>query len=518
MLSELLVLPLIFAAIVALMPSDRFVRWSTLIFSLVHFGWSLRLLGAFDKSSHQIQLVEQHHWVQDFGITYFVGIDGISLWLVLLATFLLPLIVLGSWSGITQKVKGFHVSLLVLQSAMIGTFLALDLVLFYVFFEFSLIPMYFIIGIWGGPRRIYASIKFFIFTMTGSVLMLVGIIYLMFQAEAQFGFLTSNLLEIYRLKLPFIAGEFLSPQTLLFFAFALAFAIKVPMFPVHTWLPDAHTEAPTAGSVVLAAVMLKMGTYGFMRFILPLFPEAVNHWSWLFMFLGAVGVVYGALVAMVQEDFKKLVAYSSVSHMGYVVLGLFALNLTGTTGGLFTMLSHGISTGALFLLIGMIYERTHSRQIAEYGGLASVMPLFTIAFFVVTFSSIALPLTNGFVGEFLVLMGAYQANHVMGYIAILGVILGAAYMLWMCKRIFFGADGPLIKSHKSDLIDLNWRERIVMAPIFVMIFWMGIFPNHFLNWSKASLEYLVENREKYELTLLLPEGEGYSLDEVTDEQ
>lgn len=518
LLSELLILPLIFAVIVAFMPTARLVRWVTLAASLIHFLWSLLIFKSFNAGSNQIQLVEQYQWVPDLGITYFLGLDGISLWLVILTTFLMPLTVLGSWNSITEKVKGFHVSLLVLQSAMLGTFMALDLILFYVFFEFSLIPMYFIIGIWGGPRRIYASIKFFIYTMAGSVLMLVGMIYLILLSGAQFGVPTANLLELYHLNIPFIGGEFLAPQNLLFFVFALAFAIKVPMFPVHTWLPDAHVEAPTAGSVILAAVMLKMGTYGFMRFAIPLFPEAVNHWSWLFMFLGVVGIIYGALVAMVQTDFKKLVAYSSVSHMGYVVLGLFALNKIGFSGGYFQMLSHGISTGALFLLIGMIYERTHSREISQYGGLASHMPNYTIAFVIVTLASIGLPLTNGFVGEFLILLGAYQAQPLMGYLGVFGVILGAAYMLWLVKRMFFGADGELMKAHTAQLKDINLRETAILVPLVIVIFWMGVFPMHFLKWSKSSLDFLAENREQYGLTLDLPEGEGYNLYEELNEQ
>ena len=388
--------------------------------------------------------MENAPWIPTYGISYFVGIDGISFWLVLLTTFFTPIVILSSWTSITERVKSFHVCIFLLATAMLGTFLAMDAVLFYVFFEASLIPMYLLIGIWGGPRRLYSTMKFFIYTFFGSLFMLVALITLLFMTQEQFGQLSASLLDFYRLKIPFVAGSLLSTQTLLFFAFSLAFAIKVPMFPFHTWLPDAHVEAPTPGSVILAAVMLKMGTYGFLRFVLPLFPAAAEYWSWLFLALAVIGIIYGALVAMVQPDIKKLVAYSSVSHMGYVMLGLFAMNVYGVTGGLYQMLNHGISTGALFLLVGMIYERTHSREIKSYGGLASVAPLFTIAFLIVTFSSIAVPMTNGFIGEFLILLGAFGANKWAACLAVSGVILGAVYMLWMVKRVFFGEKGELV--------------------------------------------------------------------------
>lgn len=500
LLSALIFLPLLFALIIWFTPQVRWIRPLALTLSLLEFVFSLALLVRFDASSPALQLVEQYPWVKSLGISYFVGVDGISIWLILLTTLLTPLTILGSWSGINDRVRGFHVAMLALETTMIGTFCALDAVLFYVFFEASLIPMYFMIGIWGGARRIYATVKFFIYTMLGSLFMLVGIIALMFMTQESLGQMSSSLLDFYQLKIPFVAGSFFSTQTLLFFAFALAFAIKVPMFPFHTWLPDAHVEAPTPGSVILAGVMLKMGTYGFMRLALPMFPEAVDYWSWLFMLVAAFGIVYGALVAMVQPDMKKLVAYSSVSHMGYVVLGLFALNAYGLTGGLYQMLNHGISTGALFLLVGMVYERTHSREIAQYGGLAKVAPIFTIAFFIVTLSSIAVPLTNGFIGEFLILMGAYASSKGFAYVAVIGVVLGAAYMLWMVKRVFFGSESPLVEKHKGQL-EINLREMIVLAPLIVLIFWMGIFPNFFLKYTKASIDHLVENRYSYQLTL-----------------
>jgi len=501
LLSLLIFSPLFFALIVAILPEEKWIRPVSFGLSLVHFALSLLLFNRFDPSSASLQLVEKVPWVPTFGVNYFVGIDGISFWLVILSTFLTPLVVLGSWTAIEKKVRSFHICLFILLTSMVGTFLAMDGILFYAFFEASLIPMYFMIGVWGGPRRLYATMKFFIYTMAGSLFMLVAIIALIFMTQEQLGQMSASITDFYSLSIPFVAGDFLNTQTLLFFAFALAFAIKVPMFPVHTWLPDAHVEAPTPGSVILAAVMLKMGTYGFLRFMLPIFPAATEYWAWLFMLLGVVGVIYGALVAMVQPDIKKLVAYSSVSHMGYVVLGIFALNIFGVTGGLYQMLNHGISTGALFLLVGMIYERTHSRQIADYGGLAKAAPVFTIFFIIVTFSSIAVPLTNGFIGEFLILLGAFEASPVFAGIAVLGVILGAVYMLWAVKRIFFGTRGKALGHYEEESLDINGREIAVLTPLVILIFWMGIFPSDFLNWSKASLEHLVENRTHYELKL-----------------
>ncbi len=506
LLSLIVFVPLISAVVLSLIPKENWIRPAAMILALAQFVMSLSLFFRYDGTTPALQLVEFVPWVPALGVSYFLGIDGISFWLVLLTTFLLPVVVLGSWTAISKKPKAFHVALFVLQTAMLGSFVAMDLVLFYVFFELSLVPMYFIVGIWGGTRRIYATTKFFIYTMLGSLLMLLAIIYLMFTAAEILPAkqLTANVLELYKLDIPFIAGHFMNPQTLLFFAFSLAFAIKVPMFPFHTWLPDAHVEAPTPGSVVLAGVMLKMGSYGFIRFVIPLFPEAAEHYAWVFLFLGVVGIIYGALVAMVQPDIKKLVAYSSVSHMGYVMLGLFALNSYGVTGSIYQMLNHGVSTGALFLLVGMIYERTHSREIDKYGGLAKVLPFFTILFFIVTLSSIAVPMTNGFVGEFLILLGAFQASMYFGALAVVGVVLGAVYMLWMFKRVFFGEAGELVKDEKHPLHDLNLREWLVMAPLVVLIFWMGIFPNHFLKYSKASIEHLVATKDAYQLSIYEP--------------
>ncbi len=502
MLITLLVfLPVIFALAVLCLPT-KLVRPIALLFGLFEFILSCGLLTAFDKATPALQFVEKIPWVPRLGINYFVGIDGLSLWLVMLTTFLTPIIILASMESIQKRIAGFHAALFILQTAMLGSFVAMDAVLFYTFFELSLVPMYFMIGIWGGERRIYATLKFFIYTMAGSLLMLLAIIYLLFASkELPGGQFSASLLDLYQLRLPFLAGQFFNPQTLLFFAFSLAFAIKVPMFPFHTWLPDAHVEAPTPGSVILAGVMLKMGTYGFLRFVIPLFPEAAEYWSWLFLFIGAVGIIYGALVAMVQPDMKKLVAYSSVSHMGYIIIGLFVFNEYGVAGGLYQMLNHGISTGALFLMVGMIYERTHSREISKYGGLAKALPIFTIFFFIVTLSSIAVPMTNGFVGEFLILLGAFMANKAIAIFAVTGVVLGAVYMLWMFKRIFFGAPGDLLKDPKHPLIDMNLRELVVMVPMIVLIFWMGLFPNTFLDFSRVSVDHFVKNKDNYFLTI-----------------
>jgi NADH-quinone oxidoreductase subunit M len=504
LLSVITLLPLLFALIICLTPKESLVRPVALVLALVEFLISLQLISQFDKSTASLQFVENIPWVPELGIHYFLGLDGLSLWLVIMTTLLMPIAILGSWTAITTRVKGFHAALFVLQTAMIGSFLAMDAVLFYVFFELSLVPMYFMIGIWGGQRRIYATVKFFIFTMVGSLMMLLAIIYLMYATRDTLGEMSSSLLAFYQLKIPFIAGEFTNPQTLLFFAFALAFAIKVPMFPLHTWLPDAHVEAPTPGSVILAAVMLKMGTYGFMRFVIPLFPEAAEHYAWLFLFLGVVGIVYGALVAMVQPDIKKLVAYSSVSHMGYVMIGLFVFNVYGATGSLYQMLNHGVSTGALFLLVGMIYERTHSREIEKYGGLATAMPIYAIIFVIVTMSSIAVPMTNGFIGEFFILLGTFTANPTIAIIAVSGVVLGAVYMLWMVKRVFYGPAGELVTDKHHPLHDLSLREILVMAPLIVLIFWMGLAPNTFLDYSRASIDNLVHNKDNYQLTAQPP--------------
>jgi NADH-quinone oxidoreductase subunit M len=500
-LSAVTFLPIDCAILIAVWPNERTLKPLAIGLAIIEFLISMVILAKFDSSTASLQMVERHAWIERFGITYFLGVDGISIWLVLLTTFLTPIVLLGSWTSIENRVRGFLVCMLILETAMIGTFLAMDAVFFYLFWELSLVPMYFLVGIWGGTRRIYATVKFFIFTMSGSVLMLLAIIYMMLMTQDTLGTMSASLLDFYQLRVPFVGGAFFTLQTLLFFAFALAFAIKVPVFPFHTWLPDAHVEAPTPGSVILAGVMLKMGTYGFMRWVIPLFPEASTYWAPLFITLGVTGIIYGALVAMVQPDIKKLVAYSSVSHMGYVLLGLFTLNQFGTSGALYQMLSHGISTGALFLLVGMIYERTHSREISRYGGLAAVMPIFTIGFFIITLASIAVPMTNGFIGEFLILLGTYKTSPFAAYFAVSGVVLGAVYMLWMFKRVFFGEKGELVRDEHHPLKDLNWREITVLAPLILMVFWMGLFPNQFLGVSKASLDHFVKDRNNYQLSI-----------------
>lgn len=499
-LSLVTFLPALFALAIILIP-NRWVRLSSLLLSLVQMFISFSIIKNFDVSTSSLQMVERHTWIPEFGISYFLGVDGISILLVILTTILTPIIFLGSWNSIEKSFKSFAFHMFILESALIGSFLAIDVVLFYIFFEASLIPMYFIVGIWGGARRIYATLKFFIYTMFGSMLMLVAILSLMFMTAEQNGVISASLLDFYKLQIPFVAQDLFNPQNLMFFAFAIAFAIKVPLFPVHTWLPDAHVEAPTPGSVILAGVMLKLGTYGFMRFVIPLFPEATQAWAWLFILLSVVGIIYGALVAMVQPDIKKLVAYSSVSHMGYVVMGLFAMNSYGMTGGLYQMLNHGISTGALFLLVGMIYERTHTREIKDYGGLAAKMPLYSIAFLIITLSSIAVPGTNGFIGEFLILMGTYLTSPMAAYFAVTGVIFGAVYMLWLYKRVFFGDEGKVIKEHGEHLQDINSRERLVLIPLIVLVFWMGIYPQSFLNYTKVSVDHLLANKGRYYLNV-----------------
>lgn len=427
-----------------------------------------------------MQFEESAAWIPSMGIRYHVGIDGISLFLVLLATFLTPIAILSSWNSINERVKEYHVFMLLLETGMIGVFVALDLFLFYVFWEVMLVPMYFLIGVWGGQQRIYAAVKFFLYTMVGSVLMLVAIISLYFlNGATTFDF--SVILTNIQNGTLILSG---SQQHWLFLAFFLAFAIKIPLFPFHTWLPDAHVEAPTAGSVLLAGVLLKMGTYGIIRFCLPLFPEASIEFTPLISALAIIGIVYGALVAMVQPDLKKLVAYSSVSHLGFVVLGIFALNEQGMAGAVYQMLNHGISTGALFLLVGMVYDRRHTRLIEDFGGLATPLPVFSTIFIIVTFSSIGLPLLNGFVGEFLILLGAFKANITTAVIATTGVILSAVYMLWMYQRVIFGE----IKNPKNrELIDLSFREKVVLLPMVIMILWMGIYSQSFLRRMDVSV-------------------------------
>jgi NADH-quinone oxidoreductase subunit M len=463
---------------------------------IIEFVVSLGLWWSFDTGTPAMQATFDRSWIPSWGVTFSLGIDGISLMMVLLTTFLMPLAVLGSWTSIKLKRHSYYALMLLLTTGMLGVFVARDLFLFYVMWEMMLVPMYFIIGIWGGERRIYASLKFFIYTMVGSLLMLVAIVWLGIKAGGagtpNFAYETIRALAssgtIGRGTMLF--GALVPATMFMFLAFALAFAIKVPMFPFHTWLPDAHVEAPTAGSVILAGIMLKMGTYGFLRFCLPLFPDAAMHpvVRNTFLALGVVGVLYGALVAMVQPDFKKLVAYSSVSHLGFVMLGIFAATTQSIQGALMIMINHGISTGALFLLIGMIYERRHTREIAAYGGIARVVPLFAAMLTFVSLSSIGLPGTNGFVGEFLVLIGSFQTTPYLAMIATTGVIFAAAYLLWAIQRILFN---PLDRAENEHIPDLNRRELATMIPLIAVIIWLGVYPAPVLRRMEASAEQLV---------------------------
>jgi NADH-quinone oxidoreductase subunit M len=464
--------------------SHTLLRGIAIGVSLIAFLVSLPLVTGF-QSNAEFQFQEMVPWIAvgPYQMNYHVGIDGISLWLVILTTFIMPIAILSTWTAVEEKVKEYMICLLFLEIGMIGAFISLDLFLFYIYWEVMLIPMYFIIGIWGGKNKIYAAVKFFIYTMVGSLLMLVALIVLYFLG-LKAGYTNFSLLNFY--------GMSIDPatQTWLFLAFALAFAIKVPMFPLHTWLPDAHTEAPTAGSVILAAVLLKMGTYGYVRFAMPLFPAATAQFTPLIATLAVIGIIYAALVAMVQEDVKKLVAYSSVAHLGFVMLGVFALNQQGIAGGMLQMLNHGISTGALFLIVGFIYERRHTRLITDFGGLAKQMPVFAVIFMIVTLSSIGLPGTNGFVGEFLILIGAYESElRWYAIIATSGVILSAVYMLWMFQRVMFG---ELHNPKNQVLKDLNAREIVIMVPLVALIFIMGIYPTPFLNKMAPSIDRLIQ--------------------------
>jgi NADH-quinone oxidoreductase subunit M len=483
-LTALLVWPLLAGALVLLAPA-RLAKYIALAASLIEFAISVPLWWTFVPSGG-IQLTADYAWIAAWGIHYTVGVDGISLFMVLLTTFLMPLSILGSWSYITKREPGFYALLLVLTTGMIGVFVALDLFLFYVMWEVMLIPMYFIIGVWGGDNRLYAAIKFFIYTFLGSLLMLVAILVLYLhagQASGVYSFGYAHLLSN--------AKDLGSLAWWLFGAFFLAFAIKVPLFPLHTWLPDAHVEAPTAGSVILAGILLKMGTYGFLRFALPFFPAvALNQTVQLvIVVLALIGIIYGGLVAMVQPDFKKLIAYSSVAHLGFVMLGIWALTLQSVQGALLIMINHGISTGALFFLVGMIYERRHSRLIESYGGIARVVPLFAAILTLVSLSSIALPGTNGFVGEFLVLIGSFRTYPIATALATTGVIVAAAYLLTALQRVIYN---PLAQPENEKLTDLTPREITVLVPLLVLILWIGIYPKPFLERMEPSSRALIQ--------------------------
>jgi NADH-quinone oxidoreductase subunit M len=459
------------------------IRKVALIVSLLVFAETLLLWAEFDPTSADFQFVERAEWIPAFGIGYALGVDGISLLLVVMTGLLTPIALLASWESVHRKLRAFCISMLLLESAMIGVFLSLDLFLFYVFWDAMLIPMYLLIGVWGYERRIYAAVKFILYTITGSVLMLVAIIALATLHHAATGTYTFDLLQLYEMEIaPSLQGW-------MFLAFALAFAIKVPLFPFHTWLPDAHVEAPTAGSVILAGVLLKMGTYGFVRFAFPLFPAAAASFAPWLAGLAVVGIVYGALVAMMQPDMKKLVAYSSVSHLGVVVLGIASLTVEGVQGAVYQMLSHGVSTGGLFLIVGMLSDRRHTRLIAEFGGLKNVMPRLVAVFLIVTLASIGLPGLNGFVGEFLILLGAFTWDPRFAAVAATGVILSAVYMLWMFQRVNYG---PVTNPENADLPDLKPREWAVLLPIVVSIVVMGVVPNLFLRPMEPAVERVID--------------------------
>jgi NADH-quinone oxidoreductase subunit M len=486
-LSWTVFLPVLGALLLLFISNAGAVRWTTLAFTVANFFVAFPLLQHFDKTTHKMQFVEKVPWIPSWGINYFVGIDGISILFIFLTTILSVLCVLVSWKSIASKVKEFHIAILILEAAMLGVFASLDFFLFYIFWEAMLIPMFLIIGVWGGQNRLYATIKFFLYTLVGSVLMLVGIVVLYFAG--------GNTLDI--LALSNMHAQFpFQLQFWLFLAFFAAFAVKVPMFPVHTWLPDAHTEAPTAGSVILAGVLIKMGAYGFLRFSMPMLPDATKFFMGPIMVLSVIAIIYGALVCFAQKDFKRLIAYSSVSHMGYVTLGLFALNTQGVEGGILQMLNHGIITGAMFLMIGIIYERTHTRVIADYGGFAGLVPWFAGLFMILTFASVGLPATNGFIGEFLIMFGAFKANKILGVFAATGIILGAGYMLWLYQRIFFQDANPDYEaSGHHPVRDLDLREVLTLVPLFVFVFWIGFYPNTFLEYMHASVEHLIQQME-----------------------
>ncbi|MFZ5519498.1 MAG: complex I subunit 4 family protein [Candidatus Zhuqueibacterota bacterium] len=502
-LSWILLIPALGAVLIMFIPSrDEYLEksaasiygWIALIVSSIAMIVSFVMLAGFDSATAGYQFVENIAWIPQFGLNYHVGVDGISILIIMLTTIMMPFTVLSSYKYIQKRKKEYYIWLLFLETTMLGALIALNLFIFYIFWELMLIPMFFLIGIWGGQRRIYATVKFVLFTVVGSLMMLAGIIYLAILAKDQFGAFTFEFDKILQLH---ISPE---AQLWLFAAFALAFAIKVPMFPFHTWLPDAHVEAPTAGSVILAGVLLKMGGYGFVRLGIPLFSDAAMKAAPLMQLLAVIGIVYGACLALAQSDLKKLVAYSSISHLGYVMLGLFAMTPEAVEGAILQMVNHGVSTGALFLLVGMIYERRHTREIADFGGLAYRIPVLSVAFMIITLSSVALPGTNGFVGEFLILLGSfksawafYSINHetfrlILMVFATSGVILGAYYMLWMVQRVFFG---PLKNEKNKDLKDLSFREMIVLLPFIIAVFWIGLYPKTCLDKMHTSVEHYI---------------------------
>ena len=485
LLSLVTFLPLLGGAVIMSVRGDEATvaqnaRWTALWTSLIVLGLSLILWWRFDPAQSGFQFVESLAWLPEFGVGYRMGVDGISVLFVLLSTLLTPICILASWEAITTRVREFMLAFLVLETMMVGMFCALDFVVFYMFFEGVLIPMYLIIGVWGGPRRVYAAIKFFLYTLAGSVLMLLALLAMWHFAG------TTDMTVLLRTAFP------QTMQYWLFLAFLASFAVKVPMWPVHTWLPDAHVEAPTAGSVILAGVLLKMGAYGFLRFSVPMLPQASAYFAPLMFALSVIAVIYTSLVALAQTDMKKLIAYSSVAHMGVVTVGIFSLNIQGVSGALFQMLSHGVVSGALFLCVGVIYDRMHTREIARYGGLADRMPAYALTFMLFMMASVGLPGTSGFVGEILVAIGALRVNFWLALLSSTGMILGAAYMLYLYRRVLFGR---LTKPDLRGILDLSPREALVFAPLVVVTLWMGVYPSSFSHFFDASVAALVRNQQ-----------------------
>jgi NADH-quinone oxidoreductase subunit M len=479
LLSFLILLPMAGAFILLFIRDAGAVRRIAIVFSLAELALCIPLVVNFDTMTAAMQFAESHEWIKAWDIYYKLGVDGISVLFVALTALLTVISIMVSWTAIQDRVREFMISMLVLEAAMIGVFTALDLFLFYIFWEAMLIPMYLLIGVWGGPNRLYAAIKFFLYTLVGSVLMLIAIIAVYFAAGHTF-----DVLAIMNHKFSY------SFQMWVFAAFFAAFAVKVPMFPVHTWLPDAHVEAPTAGSIILAGILIKMGAYGFLRFSLPFFPDAALSWTPAIMVLSVIAIIYGAYMAFAQTDFKKLIAYSSVSHMGFVTLGIFALNLQGMEGGILQMLNHGVSTGALFLAVGVIYERTHTRLIADYGGIAARVPVYATFLLIITLSSIGLPGTNGFIGEFTILLGAFLHYKPYAVIASLGIILGAGYMLWLYQRVAFG---KITNPHNEHLADMNMREVLAALPLVALVFIIGLYPNAVFGIMHVSVANLIQH-------------------------
>jgi NADH-quinone oxidoreductase subunit M len=490
-LSVLLFLPLLGAVALLLVPkeSESTIKWIANVVAFVGFVISIPLWFWYNPQNADFQFVERAAWIPSIGAEYFLGVDGLSTLLILLTTLIGFIAVLSSWNAIGERVKEYYIFLLVLQTGMLGAFMALDFLLFFLFWEVMLVPMYFLIGIWGSANRLYSAIKFFLYTLVGSVIMLLGILALYFYNHSVTGVYTFDVTQFHRLNLP------PDLQWWIFLAFFLGFAVKVPMFPFHTWLPDAHTDAPTAGSVILAAVMLKMGTYGFLRFSLPILPDGTRQFIPFIVVLCIIGIIYGALVALAQKDWKRLVAYSSVSHMAMVMLGMFALNPVGLSGSIIQQLNHGISTGGLFLLVGVVYERRHTREISEYGGLSKIMPVYAAIFLVMTMSSIGLPTLNGFIGELLILQGVFTTAHpflgggrIWAAFAASGVVLGAAYMLYLYQRTMFGK----VENPKNErLLDISQREFVTFAPLLILAVWMGLYPAPFLRRLDTSVQHII---------------------------